>query len=85
MYAQAHLFHTHGHKVFVDSQKSRIKCNYYIKMSLKTKKTLTKQNSGRLQNTTGIATRAAQSLELLVKEFQSIFTFCAVGLYSREK
>jgi hypothetical protein len=54
-------------------------------MSLKTKKTLTKQNSGRLQNTTRIATGAAQSLELLVEEFQSIFTFCAVGLYSREK
>jgi hypothetical protein len=44
-------------------------------MSLKTKATLAKQNSGRLQNTTVIATRAAHILELLIKEFQSIFSF----------
>jgi hypothetical protein len=37
--------------------------------------TLTKQNSERLQNTIGIVTRIAQRLELLIKEFQSMFTF----------
>jgi hypothetical protein len=30
MCAQYHLFHTHGHKVFTDSQMSRTKYNYYI-------------------------------------------------------
>jgi hypothetical protein len=30
MCAQDHLFHTHGHKVFTDSQMSRIKYIYYI-------------------------------------------------------
>jgi hypothetical protein len=30
MCAQDHLFHTHGHKVFIDSQMSRIKYIYYI-------------------------------------------------------
>jgi hypothetical protein len=54
-------------------------------MSLKTKATLTKQNSGRLQNTTVIATRAAHILELLIKEFQSIFTFWVAGFYSRSE
>jgi hypothetical protein len=44
-------------------------------MSLKTKATLVKQNSERLQNTIEIATGAAHSLELLIEEFQSIFTF----------
>jgi hypothetical protein len=54
-------------------------------MSLKTKAAPLKQNSGRLHNTTGIATGAVQSLELLVEEFQSIFTFWVAGLYSRGK
>jgi hypothetical protein len=44
-----------------------------------------KQNSEILQNTTGTATGAALSLELLIKEFQSIFTISATVLYNREK
>jgi hypothetical protein len=36
-------------------------------MSLKTKMTLSKQNSGRLHNIIGIATRAMQSLKLLIE------------------
>jgi hypothetical protein len=32
-----------------------------------------------------MATGATHSLELLVKEFRTIFSFCAVGLSSREK
>jgi hypothetical protein len=34
-----------------------------------------KRNNRRLHNSTGTATRATRSLELLVKEFQSIFSF----------
>jgi hypothetical protein len=34
-----------------------------------------KQNSETLHNTTGTTTGAAHSLKLLIKEFQSIFTF----------
>jgi hypothetical protein len=34
-----------------------------------------KWNSERLHNTTGTATEATRSLELLVEEFQSIFSF----------
>jgi hypothetical protein len=34
-----------------------------------------KQNRARLQNTIGITTGVVQSLELLIEEFQSIFTF----------
>jgi hypothetical protein len=34
-----------------------------------------KRNSRRLHNTTGIATGATHSLELLVEEFQTIFSF----------
>jgi hypothetical protein len=30
MCAQVHLFHAHGHKVFTDSQMSRVKYIYYI-------------------------------------------------------
>jgi hypothetical protein len=38
--------------------------------------TPSKQNSGRLHNTTGIVTGAVHSLELIVEEFFiSIFTF----------
>jgi hypothetical protein len=33
-----------------------------------------KWNSGRLQNTTRMATGATRSLEILIEEFQSIFT-----------
>jgi hypothetical protein len=32
---------------------------------------------------TGIATVVAHSLELIIEEFQSIFTFGAAGLYNR--
>jgi hypothetical protein len=32
-----------------------------------------------------MATGAALSLELLIEEFQSIFSFQVAGLYSREK
>jgi hypothetical protein len=34
-----------------------------------------KQNSGRLHNTTGKATGATCSLELLIEKFQTIFSF----------
>jgi hypothetical protein len=44
-------------------------------MSLKTKVTLAKRNSGRLHNTTGTSTGAAHNLELIIEEFQSMFTF----------
>jgi hypothetical protein len=40
-------------------------------------------NNRRLHNTTGIATGAAHNLELIVKEFQSIFTLSATILSSR--
>jgi hypothetical protein len=44
-----------------------------------------KQNSGRLHNSTGMATGATCNLELLIEEFQSIFSFSAAGLSSRGK
>jgi hypothetical protein len=34
-----------------------------------------KRNSGRLYNTTGMATGATRSLELLIEELQAIFSF----------
>jgi hypothetical protein len=43
-------------------------------MSLKNKTTLTKQNSGRLYNPQE-SNRGSASLELLIEEFQPIFTF----------
>jgi hypothetical protein len=43
-------------------------------MSLKTKMTLTKQNSGRLHKSQE-SNQGSASLELLIKEFQSIFIF----------
>jgi hypothetical protein len=43
-------------------------------MSLKTKMTLVKQNNGRLYNSQE-NNRGSASLELLIEEFQSIFTF----------
>jgi hypothetical protein len=42
-----------------------------------------KQNSGRLYNTTWTVTGATYILELLVKEFQPIFSFWAVGENSK--
>jgi hypothetical protein len=47
-------------------------------MSLSTKTTLTKQNSGSLYKPQEINWGSA-SLELLIKEFQSIFTFLATA------
>jgi hypothetical protein len=44
-----------------------------------------KQNNGRLHNSIGTATGATHSLELLVEEFQSIFSFSAAGLSSKGK
>jgi hypothetical protein len=43
------------------------------------------QNIARLQNTIVTATGATHSLELLIEEFQYIFTFWAAVLYSRGK
>jgi hypothetical protein len=54
-------------------------------MSLKTKTTLVKQNSGRLHNATGTVTGATHSLEIFIEEFQSIFSFKAADLSSRRK
>jgi hypothetical protein len=45
----------------------------------------TEQNSRRLHNSIGTAIVVAHSLELLVEEFQSIFTFWVASLYSRGK
>jgi hypothetical protein len=70
---QNQLFHTYGPKVFTDNQMSRIKYNYYINIISKDyDDSQAKQNSGRLHNTTGMATEAVQSLELLIIEFHSI-------------
>jgi hypothetical protein len=44
-----------------------------------------KQNSERLHNSTGIATGETRSLELLIEEFQSIFSFWSAGLSNRGK
>jgi hypothetical protein len=44
-------------------------------MSLKLRRLSAEWNSGRLHNTTGTATGAMRSLELLVEEFQSIISF----------
>jgi hypothetical protein len=63
-------------KVFTDSQISRIKYNYYINnVSKDYDDSQAKQNSGRLYNSTGTAIKATHSLELLIEEFQSIFSF----------
>jgi hypothetical protein len=52
-------------------------------MSLKTDDSQAKRNSGRLHNFAGTETGATLSLELLVKEFQSTFSFWVAGLSSR--
>jgi hypothetical protein len=63
-------------KVFADNQMSRIKYNYYINnVSKGNDDSQVKRNSGRLHNTTGMATRVTRSIELLIKEFQSIVSF----------
>jgi hypothetical protein len=43
------------------------------------------QNSGRLHNSTETATGVTRNLELLVEEFQSIFSFWVAGLSSMVK
>jgi anthranilate/para-aminobenzoate synthase component II len=73
---QDQLLHTYGPKVFTDNQMLRIKYNYSInKVSKDYDDSQANQNSGRLHNSTGTTTRVTRSLELLVKEFQSIFSF----------
>jgi hypothetical protein len=63
-------------KVFTDNQMSQIKYNYYINnVSKDYDDSQVKQNSGRIHNTTGTATGATHSLELLIEEFPSIFSF----------
>jgi hypothetical protein len=63
-------------KVITDNQMSRIKYNSYINnISKDYDDSQAKRNSGRLHNATGMATGATHSLELLIKEFQSIFSF----------
>jgi hypothetical protein len=76
MYAQDQWFHTYGQKVFTDNQMSQIKYIDYINnVSKDQHDSLVKQNSGRLHNSTGTATRATRSRELFIEEFQSIFSF----------
>jgi hypothetical protein len=73
---QDQLFHTYGPKVFTDNQMSRIKYNYYINIVSKDyDDSQVKRNNRRLHNTIGMATGVVHSLELIVKEFQSIFSF----------
>jgi hypothetical protein len=63
-------------KAFTDNQISRIKYNYYINnVSKDYDDSHVKRNSGRLHSSTGMATGATHSLELLIIEFQSIFSF----------
>jgi hypothetical protein len=63
-------------KVFIDIQMPRKKYNYYINnVSKNYDDSHAKRNSGRLHNSTGMATEATRSLELIVEEFQSIFPF----------
>jgi hypothetical protein len=69
------LFHTYGSKVFTDNQMSQIKYNYYINNISKDYDDSIKRNNGILNNSTGTATGATHNLELIVKEFQSIFFF----------
>jgi hypothetical protein len=50
--------------------------NYYIiNVSKDNDDSQAKENSGRLHNSTVMATGATHSLELLIEEFQSIFSF----------
>jgi hypothetical protein len=42
-----------------------------------------KRNSGKLHNSIGTANGATRSLELFIKEFQSIFSFWAAGENSK--
>jgi hypothetical protein len=63
-------------KVFTHNQMSWIKYNYYINnVSKDYDEFQAKRNSRRLHNSTGTTARGTHSLELLVEEFQSIFSF----------
>jgi hypothetical protein len=63
-------------KVFTDNQMPRIKYNYYINNVSKDKDdSQAKRDSRRLYNSIGTAIRITRSLELLVEEFQTIFSF----------
>jgi hypothetical protein len=63
---------------------SEIKYNYYINnVSIDYDDSQVKQNSGRLHNSTGMATGATHILELLGEEFQSIFSFWVAGENSK--
>jgi hypothetical protein len=63
-------------KVFTDNQMSRIKYNFYINnVSKDCDNSQTKRNSRRDHNTIGMVTGVTRSLELLIEEFQSIFSF----------
>jgi hypothetical protein len=85
MCASDHLFYTHGSKVFTDSQMSWIMYNYYINIVHQRLRWLSwKQNIKRLHNPQE-SNRGSASLELLIKEFHSIFIFWAAGLSSRRK
>jgi hypothetical protein len=73
---QDQLFHTYEPKMFTDNQISQIKYNYYKNnVSKDYDNSQAKQNSRRLHNSTGMATKATCNLELLVEEFESIFSF----------
>jgi hypothetical protein len=78
-------FHTYGLKVFTDNQMSWIKYNYTNNVSKDCDNSQAKQNSGRLHNSTATTTGATHTLELLIEEFQSIFSFWVTGLSSRVK
>jgi hypothetical protein len=54
-------------------------------MSLNTKATLLWNKTTEDYNTIGTVTGAAHSLKLIIKEFQSIFSFWAASLSSRGK
>jgi hypothetical protein len=56
-------------KVFTDNQMSGIKYNYYISNVSKDYDDSMKQNSERLDNSTGTTTGATCNLELFIKEF----------------
>jgi hypothetical protein len=73
-------------KVFTDNQMSWIKYNYYINnVSKDYDDPQVKWNSRRLHNSIGTATGVTRSLELIVEEFQSIFSIWVVGLSSGGK
>jgi hypothetical protein len=62
-------------KVFTDNQMSQIKYNYYINSVSKDYDDSQRNGTAEDYNTTGTTTGATRSLELLVKEFESILSF----------